>query len=53
MEQSLKRAVSATEGYAMLGMVEDAAAELDNLGPELATHPAVLSRPAASGSPEL
>jgi len=42
MEQPLKLAVSAAEGYAMLGMVEEAAGEFDDLGPELATHPAVL-----------
>lgn len=39
----LKRAVSAAEGYAMLGMIEEAAAALDDLGPKLATHPAVLA----------
>jgi len=42
VDHDLKRAVSAAEGYAMLGMVEEADTELDGLGPELVTHPAVL-----------
>jgi len=39
----LKRTLLAAEGWLDLGMPEDAAAELDELGPGLATHPAVLT----------